>query len=143
MVAADWTGIAPQVGATLSTTQLKNIVLEIAAEEGDSYPTDIQAVVAERGAALSAANPGAELPNTTGSKPWEGALKAWYAQKSYLITLHGDFTGNVSTPPGDTAPEGNILMLILDADTGKITMLGLNMTQPAIDTGALGQMKEL
>ncbi len=34
-------------------------------------------------------------------------------------------------------------MLILDADTGKITMLGLNMTQPAIDTGALGQMKEL
>lgn len=101
------------------------------------------AVATERGAALSATNAGAKLPNTSGSQTWETALKTWDAQKTYLVTLYGEFTGNVSIPAGDTAPKGSVLTLILDAYTGKITMMGLNKTQPSLNMSSLGAVEEL
>jgi hypothetical protein len=143
VVASDWPGVAPQTGTPLSKAQLTGVVQKIAAEQGDADPTDIQAVATERGAGLSATNPGAKLPDTSGSQAWETALKTWYGQKAYLVTLHGEFTGNVSTPAGDTTPTGSVLTLILDAYTGKITMMGLNKTQPSLDMSSLGPVEEL
>ncbi len=141
--ASAWQGVPAQTGPMLSTAALKSRVLQIAAADGEAAPTDIQAVALQRGSAIDAANPETSLPNTTGTQPWASTLRTWYGQQAYLVTLHGKFTADVPAPPGSVGPTGTVLTLVLDAQTGAVTMIGLDKTAPAANLATLGAVKEL
>lgn len=113
-------GAATTTGARASRPRLSEIrLLQIseraAAAAGDPAPTLIQHSQGTRRHAVAVAS-GDRVPGT-----------AW----SYLIAERGSFVlKGASVPPGSSTPRGRVLTLVVDADTGASSDLGVSDHYP-------------
>lgn len=96
----------------VSPAALQRIAAQAARTMGDPDPTSVQAVATSRGIADSA---------LMGEKN-----TSWGPISSpvHVIIERGHFTA-VSSPPGDKAPTGSTLAIIVDDHTGEVTDVGV------------------
>jgi hypothetical protein len=119
------TGSEATPTGSMTTAQIKSLVVTSAARLGDSTPTDISySALTTRNAAL-AVSMGAQIGGSYGSV------------RSYLVVAHGNFTAYGASPPGSNVnPTGTVLTLVVDASTGQPTDSGIQRTTP--DMSKLG-----
>ena len=105
----------PPSGPTLKSAALGTIASEVAGEDGDAAvaPSTMMAVQTSLEKAISATEPSTVLP-TTRTESQTKLLKS----TTDLVVLHGQFSvPNAPRPPGEPAPSGSVLELIIDAHT--------------------------
>lgn len=112
---------AATVSTGLSESQIVSIADGYAASYGDSSPGSIEHVEAPRQAAVLAASGDVVSDN----------------REVILIVERGSFVGaGVPRPSGAAAPQGSVLTLAIDAQTGELTDLGIQSNVP--DLASLG-----
>ncbi len=105
---------APQ-GPLLTDAQVGEIADREAAGAEDASPSDVRAVDASLKSALAI-----DPHNVVPSAPDPG-VAALEASAVVVVSMHGSFTlTNGRVPPGEPAPTGSVLTLILDAHTGQM-----------------------
>jgi hypothetical protein len=113
-------------GPELSAEAVRAIALNVAENAGDSNPVSISVIHTTFADAAQAANPDLVLPSPSSSG------EANFQQSSVdLLVLHGQFKLNAPTPQGRPDPSGTVLMLAVDAYTGRIDYRGVDMAEPA------------
>ena len=110
---------------SMTTAQIKSLVMVSAARLGDRTPTDISySALTTRDAALAVSS-GDQIGGSYGSTP------------SYLVVAHGSFTAYGVSPPGSNVnPTGTVVTLVVDARSGQPTDSGIQDTTP--DMSKLG-----
>lgn len=64
---------------------------------------------------------------TTLPAPASATAAAIEASEVDVITMHGHFTlTNARVPPGEPAPEGSVLTVVVDAHTGELEARGVS-----------------
>jgi hypothetical protein len=107
---------------SMTTGQIKSLVMTTAARLGDSTPTDISySAPVTRNAANAASGDGAIIGGADGS-----------ASGYILVVAHGHFTAyDAITPPGDNNyPTGTVMIMVVDASTGQPTDSGIQRNTP-------------
>jgi hypothetical protein len=112
--------------ADIRETRLRAVAARVAALNGDPHPIKAIAVLSTRQTAVTASS-GADVDTD---------------QSSYLIVLHGHFVGYAAKlPRGAPLPRGNVLTIVVDADTNVVTDWGISDHAP--DTSSLGRETSL
>ena len=124
----DWAGLsesscygsASPTTTTLSNSQIESIALAYAASFGDSNPTSIQYVESARNQAVLLASAGDVVQDT---------------RDAYLIVVQGSFVDDSAlVPAGASAPTGSVFTLVVDAQTGQLTDLGVQDNVPELSS---------
>ncbi len=105
---------APRV----SESQLLEIALKMAADADERNPTLIQYSQGDR-----------VLANLVAS-----GAKIFEHRTIYLIAIRGQFIYRMAKrPAGQPPPEGTVMTLIVDADTGRILDVGIHTRYPRLE----------
>jgi hypothetical protein len=106
---------------SLTQAQITGIALGFAANAGDPTPTLVEHVETTRSQAVEASSADTVQNNAA----------------SYLIAMRGNFVlQDAPRPPGAAAPTGSVLTLVIDAQTGQLTDIGVQDNVP--DLSQLG-----
>ncbi len=106
---------------TITESQIQNIALSAAAQNGDQSPVSVQYAFGTRSQANMVAS-GETVPGTA---------------ESVLVVEQGSFVAaDAALPPGAAEPSGSVLTLVIDAASGQITDGGIQNTVP--DLASLG-----
>jgi hypothetical protein len=109
------------ITAGTAAARLTAIAQRAARANGDRHPRGIEFVATTRHQAQALLGEGIPQRNP-----------------SYLIQLHGHFTGyNASVPPGRKLPTGGVMTLTVNAANGAVT--DISLTNTAVNLGALGR----
>jgi hypothetical protein len=102
-------------GPLLADTQLTSIVRQVASLAHVAAPSEVHAVDTSLRGAMEV-DPHNVLPPAP-----DPGMAALEASEVVVVTMHGDFVlDNARVPPGQPAPTGKVLTLILDAHTGQM-----------------------
>ncbi len=123
-------------GATLSDEAIRAAALRYSNAAGEEAPTAISAVDTTLASAVQTADPSTSLPTPT------GGLARFEQSSVVLLVLQGQFTLDVSVPSGQTDPRGSVLMLALDAHTGRLDYRGVTNAVPS-GLSTLGTVRAL
>lgn len=116
------------VASTISPSQVDAIALSVAAQNGDRSPTSVQTVQTTHTAAYSLL--------------WPGAGNEADTTPAYVTTMKGSFTANNGLlPAGAPAPTGNVLTIVVNAQTGQ--MMDLNLSNRTPDLSQLGTVMNM
>ncbi len=114
--------------AVMSLTQVDNLSLSAAAENGDPNPSAIETVLTSRGAADNAIWPGA------GAQP--------DPQRVYAITMVGSFSSSALGGPANASnATGNVFSIVVDAATGVAT--DVNLRNSSVSLASAGTVIHL
>jgi hypothetical protein len=109
----------PPTGPLLSLAIVKIIARQEAQRDGDGDPSSILAASGMLLSALNVMSPNS-APTTPLSAMPDGERAAMEAPV-YIIEMHGSFTlAAARDPRGESAPQGTVLRLLLDAHTGAV-----------------------
>jgi hypothetical protein len=110
----------------LTSDQVTQVALQVAALAGDPSPRSIQHVEAIRGDAVLASSGDVLAESARG-------------EDVYLVALDGQFSASfLPKPPGAPVRTGSVMTLVLDASTGRITDVGIKDNTP--DLASLGEV---
>jgi hypothetical protein len=128
-------------GSILSSEAVKTLALQQAQRDGDANPTTITTAMGPLLSALEVMSPNS-APKTPLSAMTSGE-RATMEGDVYVIELDGSFTlADARVPPGEAAPQGTVLRLIVNARTGVLEGRSLSTSVQA-PLGNLGKVKEL
>jgi len=115
------TGSNAAATGSMTTGEIKSLVMTTAARLGDSTPTDISySAPVTRNEANAASGDGAIIGGADGS-----------ASGYILVVAHGNFTAyGVSPLPSNVNPTGTVLTLVVDASTRQPTDSGIQRNTP-------------
>jgi hypothetical protein len=115
------TGSEAAPTGSMTTAQIKSLVMATAARLGESTPTGISySAPVTRNAANAASGDGAIIGGADGS-----------ASGYILVVAHGHFTAtDAEVPNGVAYPTGTVLTLVVDASTGQPTDSGIQRNTP-------------
>ncbi|MGH3150560.1 MAG: hypothetical protein ACRDOB_07505 [Streptosporangiaceae bacterium] len=110
---------------------LTELARRAAAENGDTAPESITAVLTTQAKALTSAAPGS-------SEPGAGGVRV------YLVTMRGHFIGyEAITGLGAALPSGGYLFLVVDARTFRVMVWALGPFGPRVAPASLGPVTYL
>jgi hypothetical protein len=127
----------PPTGPLLPLATVKTIALEEARRDDDGDPSSISAASGTLLSALNVMSPNS-APTTALSAMPDGERAAMEAPV-YIVEMHGSFTLAAARVPRDeSAPQGTVLRLLLDAHTGAVEgrSLGSAVQVPLQDLGS-------
>jgi hypothetical protein len=102
----------------VSESQLLEIALKMAANADEGSPTLIQYSEGDRVHANLVAS---------GARIFEH-------RPTYLIAIRGQFTyWTAKRPPGQPPPEGTVMTLVVDAETGRLYDVGIHTMYPRLE----------
>ncbi|MCL4291101.1 MAG: hypothetical protein KJ051_12615 [Thermoleophilia bacterium] len=122
-------GKTPRVVPPLTVDQLavvKGEVVDFAAANGDSQPTNGVVVATTRKAINELVGPGTVVDSD---------------QDVHVAVVDGEFTAHGVGPPGADEPTGPVLFVVYDATTGEVVDWGLLLARP--DVSRLGEVQPL
>jgi cytoskeletal protein RodZ len=123
----------------LSDASLAKIATTEAARAGNASPASVSAADASYAQAAQAVDP-QSVPNT---KPSSAGQAQYMDAAAVVVTMTGGFTLTTARVPNNAKPpSGPVMLLVLDARTGRVEMRGIKEEVPP-QVAALGSTRTL
>ena len=118
----------PGVLSAAAGARLLNVAERLAAVNGDQHPSRIALVETTRAAALKAATPGDEVPQSPDTNV-------------YVFLMEGRFRGfGLPVPAGQSTPHAEYMTVLVNARAFAVMVVGLSGRPPTPPLSSLGRV---